>query len=152
MNSAEIKQQLYAHCRNYVDDKTGKLRTQIKDLKDSLESETRSSAGDKHETGRAMIQLEREKLGEMLREAERNSLVLQKVLLCKDTRIAGPGTVVRTNLNHYYLSVPAGKCVVNEWSVFCISVQSPIGILLLGKSEGDSIIFNNHRITVLEIF
>ncbi len=151
MSIRNLKEQLYAYCLHCVDNKTGKLRAQLADLRDSLESETKNSAGDKHETGRAMIQLEQEKLGEMLREAERNGLVLQKIAANKATTIAGPGSVVKTDWNHYYLAVPAGKCVISDLSVFCISVQSPIGILLLGKSEGDTVVFDQRTITVLEV-
>ena len=59
----DIKEQLYEFCRAYIDGRTIRINESIKSIQESLSSETKSSAGDKHETGRAMLQLEREKLG-----------------------------------------------------------------------------------------
>ena len=59
----ELKKLLYNYCESFLKRKLTNYQNQKKELFESLESETKSSAGDKHETGRAMIQLEIEKLG-----------------------------------------------------------------------------------------
>ena len=46
---------------------------------EALDSESKSSAGDKHETGRAMLQLEMEKAGQQLQEVEKMKLILEKI-------------------------------------------------------------------------
>ena len=56
-----IKQELYKLCLEYVENRFQTIQNTIKEIQESLGSETKSSAGDKHETGRAMLQLEREK-------------------------------------------------------------------------------------------
>ena len=40
----------------------------MKEIKEALFEEIKSSVGDKHETGRAMLQLEREKVGNQFYE------------------------------------------------------------------------------------
>ena len=48
-----LKKQLYDFCKNFADNRISRIRLNIADFKESLDSETKSSAGDKHETGRA---------------------------------------------------------------------------------------------------
>ena len=62
-----IKQQLYKHCQEFVNQKLDTIQKTILSNKEALNSETKSSAGDKHETGRAMLQLEMEKAGQQLK-------------------------------------------------------------------------------------
>ena len=55
-----MKKALLEFCWNYVNERSERLKKQSGELQESLGSETKSSAGDKHETGRAMVQLEQE--------------------------------------------------------------------------------------------
>ena len=55
------KQKLFNACKEFVQDKLSTIEKTIQSNKSALNSETKSSAGDKHETGRAMLQLEMEK-------------------------------------------------------------------------------------------
>ena len=61
------------------------------------------------------------------------------------------GTVVITNEANYYIAVSAKSYVKMEETYYCISPQSPIGALLLGKKVGDVINFNKSSFTLLEI-
>ncbi len=70
-NLESLKRDAYDYCFQFVSRKLDRIQVQIRELEQSLTSETKSSAGDKHETGRAMIQLEREKLGQQLSELEK---------------------------------------------------------------------------------
>ena len=62
---------LYNHCIKQLTQSLEGLEIRKAEILLALESESKSSAGDKHETGRAMIQLEREKLGEQIKKAEK---------------------------------------------------------------------------------
>ena len=117
----------------------------------SLSSESKSTAGDKHETGRAMIQLEREKLGNQLKQLEQQEAVLRKIQTDKKTDLAVLGNYVETDNMHYYLSISLGKITLDGKEVYAISSQSPIGAMLLGKKLGDSIIFNGKTSTIIAI-
>lgn len=145
------KQELYDFCQTFVEGRISRIRHTIKDVQESLNSETKSSAGDKHETGRAMLQLEREKMGRQLAEAEKLGRVLAKVGLENKSRIIGLGSWVKTSKTDYFLSISAGEYKDNSPSVFCISTGTPIGRLLLGKSEGDTITFNQEEIIILKV-
>ena len=73
-----IKGELLAYCKQFVTDKLQNLNNRIQEVNHALLSETKSTAGDKHETGRAMVQLEREKLGSQLAELEKMENLLEQ--------------------------------------------------------------------------
>ena len=56
-----IKTLLFDHCKSFLESKLHGYKKSLDLLYESLNSEIKSSAGDKHETGRALIQLEIEK-------------------------------------------------------------------------------------------
>ena len=146
-----LKKKLHNHCENYIRKKLKILEKRKNELKLALDSEVKSSAGDKHETGRAMIQLEREKLGKQILE---NEQVLKKYISFKKTsnkeNVRIGSIVITTDLN-FYLSLPAGFLKNDSNIFYCVSPESPIGKLLLGKKVKDEIYFNNKTSTILEI-
>lgn len=125
------------------------IQQQIVMIRESLNSESKRTAGDKHETGRAMLQLEREKLGRQLYEAEKMKMALQKVTFKNNGETITMGSLVATDSAIYFIAISAGKCKVDSSEIFCISLATPLAQLLLGKKVGDCITLNNqeHQIT-----
>lgn len=146
-----MKKVLFNHCRAYLKKKIKTLEQQKKRLQKDLTSETKSSVGDKHETGRAMIQLEREKLGNQIREIELSYQRLNTIENVKTSNSISLGSIIFTDKANYYVAIAADSCEVNSKVFYCISSQSPIGKLLIGKKVNDSIIFNNIESTIIEI-
>ena len=146
-----MKKVLFNHCRAYLQKKMKTLEQQKKSLQKDLTSETKSSVGDKHETGRAMIQLEREKLGNQIREIELNYQRLNTIENVKTSNSISLGSIIFTDKANYYVAIAADSCEVNSKVFYCISSQSPIGKLLIGKKVNESIIFNNIESTIIEI-
>jgi len=145
------KKTLYTFCEGFVNDRIARISKAITDIEVGLSSETKSSAGDKHETGRAMLQLEREKAGQQLAQAEQMKSLLTKVPLEGKSKNIGLGSMIRTSGDGYFLAISAGKYADENGTVFCISLQTPIGKLLLGKTVGDTILFRGKAIEILEI-
>lgn len=149
--SSAVKEKLYLFCEGYANTRIDRLKKQLEELKASLGSETKSSAGDKHETGRAMVQLEQEKIGKQLQEAEMLKKILQQVPKENKPQKAALGSLVTTDKHCYYLAVSAGKFEDLGSAVYCISTNTPIGKLLLGKQTGDEFLFNGVRQRILEL-
>lgn len=145
------KQELYDFCGAFVEDRIARIQSNIKGIQESLTSETKSSAGDKHETGRAMLQLEREKLGQQLAEAENMKQVLNKVPVTSKMEHISLGSLVKTSKAWYYLAISAGEYKKQDQPVFCISIQTPIAKLLIGKSKGTAVVFNGTMIKIIDI-
>lgn len=142
---------LYGFCRSFIENRLNRIKSNIKEVQESLTSETKSSAGDKHETGRAMLQLEREKLGQQLAEAEKIAQILAKVPLTDSIKTIRLGSYVKTTMGNYYVAISAGAFQIEGDSVYCISPDTPIGQLLMAKSVGDHFNFRGDDVTILEL-
>jgi transcription elongation GreA/GreB family factor len=151
MLQLKIKEALFSQCKSFVNNRLQTVEAVLSSNQKALQSETKSSAGDKHETGRAMLQLEMEKAGQQLSGIAQLKVVLSKIDVLKSSKNACLGSVIITAKVSYFLSISAGQLVVADKSYFAISVSSPIGKLLLGKQEKDMISFNGKSIVINEI-
>ncbi|WP_343328427.1 3-oxoacyl-ACP synthase [Polaribacter staleyi] len=147
----DIKEALFKQCEFFVNKRLQTVDDIISSNQKALQSETKSSAGDKHETGRAMLQLEMEKAGQQLAGIHQMKEVLAKIDVYKKSTIAHLGSVIETSSANYFLSISAGQIIVDGKIYFAISVSSPIGKLLLGKKTSDQIVFNNKKSIIKRI-
>ncbi|WP_435260997.1 3-oxoacyl-ACP synthase [Tenacibaculum sp. nBUS_03] len=146
-----IKEILYNECEAFVNNRLETIERIISSNKNALYSETKSSAGDKHETGRSMLQLEMEKAGQQLKGVQQMKETLARIVLNTNSSTGCLGSVIETNSFTYFLSISAGKILINDKTFFAVSVSSPIGKLLLGKTVNDELIFNGNKITIKNI-
>lgn len=150
-NNLEIKQALYEQCAVLVSNRLETVKKQIAQIQESLSSETKSTAGDKHETGRAMLQLEREKAGQQLAEINKIKEVLSRIDVKIASKKVGLGSVVFTSQANYFVAVSFGELKVNDFAFYAISPSTPIGQLLLGKGVLDAIDFRGNSFKILDI-
>ncbi|MDX1758517.1 MAG: 3-oxoacyl-ACP synthase [Arenibacter algicola] len=146
-----VKQQLYGFCKSFIENRLVRINSSIDSLQEALTSETKSSAGDKHETGRAMIQLEREKLGNQLAEAQLLQELFNKIPLQASSSQVGLGSLVLTDQQNYYMGISAGEMKIDGVSYFAIAPNTPIGKLLLAKVVDDVVVFNSRKIVIRQI-
>lgn len=146
-----MKKELYQFCQEYVDSRLQRIQKQIEGIKYSLTSESKSTAGDKHETGRAMLQLEREKLGQQLFEAEKIQQLLKQVPIENTGDSVVLGSLVETDKASYYIAISAGKYEAKGRIIFCISSSTPIAKLLFGKTVNDSFSFNGLESKIIAV-
>ncbi|CAM1369531.1 Transcription elongation factor, GreA/GreB, C-term [Tenacibaculum sediminilitoris] len=147
-----IKEELYKLCELYISKRLKTVEEIIISHQKDLQSETKSSAGDKHETGRAMLQLEMEKASQQLSGISQMKETLAKINTETVSTIAHLGSIVTTSTISYFISVSVGLLTVDNKKYFAISSSSPIGKLILGKKEGDFFEFNGVKNTIKEIF
>ena len=146
-----IKKELLSMCKSNLNKSIEDLKKAWLDAQDSANSDSKGSAGDKHETGRAMMHLEVEKNAKQL--AERMQLLKIVALINPDQKHskAQLGSLLKTNFGTYYLAIAMGKMVVGNEDIFVISPASPIAKLLLGSEVVSSFTFNAKKFEVLEI-
>lgn len=141
-----IKHQLLKACKNYVLEKEKTVSQIISSHQRALTSETKSSAGDKHETGRAMIQLEMEKASQQLTVIDQMKLTLDRISLDDNSNTIKLGSLAITNKHNYFLAISVGEIQVKNEIYYAVSSLSPIGKLLLGKKVGDEFEFNGSNV------
>lgn len=144
------KSSVHTAAINEVTNKLKEIQREYDALQESLMSETKSSAGDKHETGRAMTQLAQEKLSSQLVETKRQLDGLRKIDPNEKLDKIGLGSLIQTSRGTFFVSVGIGQIKVDGTPVFCITAGSPIGQKLLQKQAGDSIQLNG-EIQIIEI-
>lgn len=119
------------------------LQKNLHDLSDSAGNETKRTAGDKHETALAMLQIEQENNSRQLKEVLQQKAILEKLDPHLQTTMIVRGSLVETNKGHFYISLGLGKLKMEEKTVFAVSPDAPLGKLMLMKKAGDTFTFNN---------
>lgn len=127
--------------------KLNTLENAFAESRQALNSESKSTAGDKHETGRAMIQLEMEKLGNQLQAAEEQMKLLNS-LSTGIRKKANLGALIKLSSNFYYLSLSMGKVHFEGYEVFLLSGAAPLAQAMLGKQQGDTIHFRGNELAL----
>ena len=146
-----LKEKLYQHCLLNIEERLTRAKVEIAQIQSFANNETKSSAGDKYETGRAMAQLEIERNTQQLLEAEKLLTTLTDLKKNNPTSIAGRGSFVHTSQGNFYIAISLGLVEVANEKVFVISDQSPIGKLLMGKRIGETISWNGKGYDILKI-
>ncbi len=146
----KVKKALFETCLEQVESQISTLEQSLDSIVDARNNETKSSVGDKYETGRAMMQLEEQKIQSQLIHSKNSRQELRTLDLNKKDIII-MGSLVETSLGVYFLSIGLGKIKVEQDLFYCISSTSPVGKLLLGKKEKEIIEFNNRKIEIFRI-
>ncbi len=147
----DIKNQLYKKCMDYVNERISRASSAMQSAQDAANEESRSSAGDKYNTERAMMQIERDNCAKQLAEAQMLSKTMAQVDISKHLNKAGLGSLVETSQGNYFMAISVGKIVLDGYVVFAISQASPIGHLLMEKEVGDEVVFNNKVIEISRV-
>jgi hypothetical protein len=132
-----LKLQLYQQLHAQLVEKISMAQRAIASAREARDSETKSSVGDKYETGRAMMQAEIAQQEGLLQKALQLKAELSRVNMEKKYTVAEFGSLVLTNRGTYLLSIGLGKLPGGD-NCYAISPGSPIGQLLLGKKVGDT--------------
>lgn len=146
-----MKNKLIKHLENILIEKLDVLNADISSLIESRNNDTKSSAGDKYETGREMTQIELNKLEAQLIKTKLLLSELLKADALKSNTSIDFGALVYTDKENYFLTIPFGKVNLEDEEFFVISMASPIGSLLKGKKIGDVISFNGRDIKIEKI-
>ena len=140
-----LKLKIYNHYLQAINDKVKSLQNILADLTESGTNETKSTAGDKHETALAMLQIEQANVRAQLKEVLEQKATLEKINPALSPVSIVNGSLVKTNLGYFFISVALGKAVVDGTTVIALSQQSPLGKILMGLKVGGSTVINNHN-------
>lgn len=131
------KTEIFNYCLDYVHRRIASIQEEMEQTQRSANEETKSSAGDKYETGRAMAQLGLEMNGTQLHEAEALLTALQRVANARVDGKVIPGAVVETSQGRYYVAISIGRVEVGGKSFYAISPNAPIAGAMMGKCAGE---------------
>lgn len=113
-------------------------------------NDTKSSMGDKYETGREMLQQQINNLQIQLNEVMKQQAFL-KSIVAKSSQKVEKGAVVSTERGVFFISVSLGEITLNDYKIMCISPESPLAKAMNGKSVNDIFTLNNAKHTIINI-
>lgn len=146
------KSTYYTACLVAIQLRLDAARAGMAAAQESSNSETKSSAGDKYETGREMANQERDRHAAQLQEAQRLLADLQKINPELPSEAVRPGSLVTTSLGLFYLSIGAGKLTTADGQDFvAVSPAAPILVALSGRRAGEEVLFNGKPVRVLAV-
>ena len=148
----ELKGKVHEECRRVLAKKKEELEHAITELSGSMENETKSSLGDKHETSRARMQSQQEQLSRQLAELNTQIVDLEKLTNVQPSDSSFPGSLVQCNQGYFYISVALGKIKVEGTDVFVISPKSPMGQVISGLRNHSEFTVNQVQYRILNIW
>lgn len=146
--SNNIKSLLYQQCLVYVQKRMLEAENAFRDAEQAANDDTKSSAGDKYETGREMMQQEKNRITAQLNEANKLMVALNHISTKGNAPSAENGSVVITDNARFYLAISAGNITVEGETYIAVSPASPIGMKLKGLKAGDVLDMNGKKYNV----
>ena len=143
------KPTLHALCHVFIEQRISAARIAMLAAQESSSSETKSSAGDKYETGREMANAERDRNAAHMQQAQQLQAELGRInpeAACDTVR---PGALVATSMGRFYISISAGQLAGHD--VFAVSAAAPVAVALKGLRAGEEAVFNGQTVRVLEV-
>jgi hypothetical protein len=151
VKNTNLKHQIHVALVKELTEKVSSYARMLESIRQSKNGDTKSSAGDKFETSREMMQMEIDKTEMQLNKVNYELEILNQLNTDEGNETATLGNLVVCNTGYYYLSIGHGSVVVNGKKYYAISLASPIGQILVNKKIGDTIEFNNRSIKIEEI-
>lgn len=141
---------------NILEEVHSKISAKILSLEKLIEetrasnNDTKSSMGDKYETGREMLQQEINNLQIQLNEVLKQQVFL-KTIVVKKSEKAEKGALVKTEKGLFFISVSLGEIKVDGQKIICVSTESPLALAMNARTEGESFTINTMVHSILKI-
>lgn len=146
-----MKSQLYQLCLAFIEQRINTANEALQQAQEASSDDTKSSAGDKFETGREMAQQDINRNKQLLADAQQQKTVLLSLADVPETEKVRSGSLVITNNGNFYISISAGQLQLEGKIFFAISAASPIGKMLLGKAIGEQFSFNGKTYLIEQV-
>jgi hypothetical protein len=148
---SDLKRVVHAHCLAVLAGRIRNAEAGVEDAKESGRSDTKSSAGDKHETGRAMAQLELEKRQAVLGHLLDLAYALDGMDPDRQCLRIERGALFRTELGLFIVAAALGRVHAAGLDIMVISTGSPLFLALASMTVGGSREFKGtaYRLTAI---
>jgi len=147
-----FKEKVYQTAIAQVKEKINLLKAERKAINDGILEDTKSSAGDKFETGRETMSRDLMTVENQLKQAN-----FEFDELCRFQAIKEPsatvqeGSLVQVGSDKYLISISLGQVSVDGEKLFMLSKNSPLGEILVGSKKNDQVEFRGKSILITEI-
>jgi transcription elongation GreA/GreB family factor len=147
-----FKQQVRETCIAILEQRMGNALTAMQQAQESANTEEKSSAGDKHETSRAMSQLDTEMNARQLAQAQRELETIEKLNTSIIFDKMVPGAIAIAGNDLFFIGAGLGLLAIGTLQVIALSAQAPLAAQLIGKKQGDQFSFKGRTLMLDAIF
>ncbi|ASE62291.1 GreA/GreB family elongation factor [Chryseobacterium indologenes] len=144
------KQEIINIVKTKISDKIRYFENLIAETRAS-NNDTKSSMGDKYETGREMLQQEINNLQRQLNEVLNQQAILQKITADPSEKVQN-GAIVKTDKGLFYISASMGEIRSENQKVMTVSAESPLVKAMFGKKMGETFTINTINQTIENIW
>jgi len=132
------KEEFVRFLETYTSGRLERHMAQMAELNASLANESKSSAGDKYETSREMINQQINQIAQQINVTRSIQNLLPKIDFAEKEMLQ-PGAVFKAGNKLFSWSVSLGKVEFEGESILCISSQSPFAQTCLDAKVGDAV-------------
>jgi transcription elongation GreA/GreB family factor len=143
-----LKEQLYLLCVEHIKKREAEIKTAIAEAQEAANNESKSSAGDKFETGREIMQQEVDLNFTRLNELNKLKQTLERIIPGQKSETVQTGSLVYTSNGNYYVAISAGQLRISGVVYYAVSAASPIGEKMIGHKKGDRFELNGKKYSI----
>jgi transcription elongation GreA/GreB family factor len=142
---------ILAALSEHINAKIKESEIYLNGLIDSRNNDTKSSAGDKYETGRSMMQQEIDRAEDQLQQQKIQRNELERLMKLKPGNRCEIGSIISIDDEVFLIGLALGKVEIEGGIIFSISMVSPLGRLLIGKKQGEAIHFRGELTKIKQV-
>ncbi|RAI89981.1 hypothetical protein [Algoriphagus yeomjeoni] len=147
-----FKEKIYQTAIVQVKEKINLLKAERKAINDGILEDTKSSAGDKFETGRETMSRDLMTVENQLKQANFEFDELCRLQAIKETSPSvQEGSLVQLGNDKYLISISLGQIAVDDQKLFMLSKNSPLGEILVGRKKNEQVEFRGRNLTITEL-
>ena len=148
---SSLKQILHAACMAEIDARIADDLALMNAAQQAANDDDKSSAGDKYETGRAMMQREKAMYERRLAETIGFKRALEQIDVSREMASFGPGAAARTSMGNFFCALSCEDVIVEGELWVPISAASPVGMALMGCRSGETVVFRDQQIAIIAV-
>ena len=150
MDYINLKKSLVEYSKNRLEIKLKELTVIYQSLIDSIQTDSKSSAGDKHETFKSMMHIEQEKMQTQIKMINQQINTINQLKVEKKNRIEN-GTLIVTDSKVFFIAASLGLVTISGQSFFIVSLDSPIIQFMKKQSLNTIFTFQSTNYKIIDI-
>lgn len=146
------KMRIKAECVRVLEQRINNAQVAMNYAQEAANSDDKSSAGDKHETSRAMSQIDRDMNARQMEIAKTELELLNTIDFTRIHQRVSKGSLVLSAQNIFFVALGLGTIIVDGRKVIVLSLNAPLTGLLNEKKAGDCFTINGKTSEIIDVF
>lgn len=148
----ELKEKIFQAAIRQLKEKISLLQQERKAVSEGILEDTKSSAGDKFETGREMMTQDLKTIETTIEKLQEDLDEIYRVQSIKsNSEAVREGSLIQLGTDFFLISASIGQLEVDGKKYFLLSRNSPLGQVLIGKKKGENVLFRGKPQAILDV-